>query len=445
MKKALSTHGITSLPKIYHTDSNSNFIKNERKTFLTITNDDTNFANNQSKYLDQALYTMQQSYLKPWEKDMDNNIYKSYGKSNQQLIRLIKEKNKTKPIYNRQNNCENIISPSQKTKPKKNFIKMNIENAKYDSSIKKIKMRSFLAFKKYFNENTKKVFDGYSIAKNVQTKFELKNELKPPELTVNDYILKTRKLLCNNTIIHILNNQRNKIKRNEDSYQKALTKELKILDNDIELFETVKDSKKDEIKIRENELMKYAQINKIIFEKFRLLSQEHKSILDEIQRTIISINKCKSYAKYIFNILNIDVPELKQYDKENEFKNFKHKTENEINQLISEVISKYNSLINNEKYLQITEELKNGYINLEDFYEYIENNIIKKLSEKSSNEVERKENEEEHLKSLQEIKKRDNNYSNEYILYMKDKQIELNEIDLMKMNPDYIEFNNYII
>ena len=445
MKKAFSSNGMLPLPKIYNGDLNPNIIKNERKTFLTIVTDDINFANDQKNYLDHVVYTMRQSYLKPWEKDSDNNIYKDYGKSNQQLIKSIKEKNKEKPIYKRPNNSLKTIIPPQKNIIKKNFIKTNIDNAKLNSNIKNIKISSLLRFKKYFRENSQNVFDGFSIAKNIQTKCELKQKLKPPVLEIKDYVIRTKQLLYSNSITHLLNKERNKIRKYEESYEKALIKELDSLSNDIHKFDLLKDTKIDEIKVKENELIKYIQINRATFENFKLLAQEHKSILEEIQKTIISINKCKSYAMNIFNILNIDIPELKQHDKEVEFRNFKNQTENEINQYISEVILNYTSLINNKKYIQISEELKNGNISLEDLYEYIENNIIKKLSEKSMNEMERKKLETEHLKSLQEIKKRDNTYSNEYILYMKDKQVAQNQIDLFKMNPDYVDFNNYIL
>ncbi len=58
-------------------------------TFIT---DDINFAKVQVDKINHSISAQKIKSLKPWEKSTNNNIYKSYGKSNYQLMKDLSKK-----------------------------------------------------------------------------------------------------------------------------------------------------------------------------------------------------------------------------------------------------------------------------------------------------------------------------------------------------------------
>ena len=237
-------------------------IKNRQKLLIT-ESDDRGFAQDQADRIIQGIYLRNQLKLKPWEKDSFKNIYNSSGKSNHQILHNLKLRVPS----------SKTINTEQLTKKKNN---------------------------RYFNdEESKSINDSQEIVKQIQLNSDIRKQFNQPSPNIKAYTLDTKEICKSKMLSEYINIERDKMKKRLNEYEKALKNEIKNLNKDIFKFE----------QYSTNELLKRNLKYKYIFDieanrknlsfKIKKISQENRTLVDEIPKYLKSINGKKIYVNFI--------------------------------------------------------------------------------------------------------------------------------------------------
>ena len=278
LKKAFSS--LIKYPKIgpmRQLNDIYNATKYKKKTFLTLTTDDIDFATIQNNIIDYKIKNIKEFGKKPWEKSMNNNIYSSQWTYNKSIIKKVKN---------------NISVETNKN----NYNILNFKN-----------------HKKLFKNDTAQIFNAYSTLKNYKFKNKLKKKY-PLDPKFKNMISNTKDICFNNYVINLLKKERVNIHSKEIGYKKALKKEENILNNDIKNFDNYKSQEKVKLKNMEQNLQNKININFSIFEIIKQKSHEHRVIMDEIKKILNNIIKFKYYGLFINQLLGVENDVLAQSD-----------------------------------------------------------------------------------------------------------------------------------
>ena len=252
-KLALSSDSTTSLP----------LISTRNSTFLTLTTDDTAFALGQVGKINRDKYLREQYNLKPWEK-IDTNIYLSSGKSNYSILQDLKKKIR---------------------------IQTEMKDIDFNNN-------------KYYNKyDLEKIFDGLQIVNQVKTKDVTKQLSKEPYSDLNSFKAQSREICIKNMLLDLMRDERQKIILETNERENALKSGFDDLNKDINSFEKFKDNLKLQERKTEQILSKLTQDNKKLFEKKKKVNQEHRTILDEIEKSIRGIMNMKQYSVFTHTLL----------------------------------------------------------------------------------------------------------------------------------------------
>ena len=322
--------------------------------------DDIIFAEDQLEKLDKDLFIKKFRKLKPWQKACKNNIYSPSGKSNHTIL---KELNLKKNSNNKKNIC---LTP-------KNGIDPFFLGTSNISEISHINNSLFLS-------------------KRLKSNSEVNQKLKIPRLNIKSYIDNTKEIFKDNFLSRIINSERNEMNREIIEYKNSLKKEELNLSQDIQLFENFKKNKKSQINKDEEFLAKLTKYNKMLNDELKRTSQEYGKIKDEIIKEIEIILQLKEYAIFIHNLLKINLNVKYKEVKENI--GYRRLTDNQLNNLLTDIFSEFNELITKKEFIDLLIKLLEEDNAISIFKMLQENilrinfklNIIKKENDMSGNE-----------------------------------------------------------
>ena len=388
---SISTSSSVKLPEL----------KNRQKVLITEP-DDMGFAKEQANKITRGIYLRRQLNLKPWEKDSFNNIYKSSGKSNHQILKYLK-----------------LRINSGKT------LNINdLSNSNY-----------------YKDYEIKTINDSREISKEIKLNSEIRRKFRQPSANIKAYTIETKEQCKINMLADVIKLEKEKMKQKLLEYEKALQNENNILDKDISNFEkfTTNEALKRQ---QNNQYINYIELNrKKLMLKIKQLAQETSTLKIEIIKVLRRINDTKIYVNFIHKLFGGE-PELAKIDLDNY--NFSNLKENEINSLTQMIENEMNKNDKQENILvnSAEEDLIKNMDKLDIVFKVMEENIMKTLAQKEKirNEIisikENGENEIEYLKQL--IEKREKEYEE----FLKEYKVEKNTIDSISFSSE--KYNNFV-
>ena len=286
---SISTSSSVKLPEL----------KNRQKVLITEP-DDMGFAKEQANKITRGIYLRRQLNLKPWEKDSFNNIYKSSGKSNHQILKYLK-----------------LRINSGKT------LNINdLSNSNY-----------------YKDYEIKTINDSREISKEIKLNSEIRRKFRQPSANIKAYTIETKEQCKINMLADVIKLEKEKMKQKLLEYEKALQNENNILDKDISNFEkfTTNEALKRQ---QNNQYINYIELNrKKLMLKIKQLAQETSTLKIEIIKVLRRINDTKIYVNFIHKLFGGE-PELSKIDLDNY--NFSNLKENEINSLTQMIENEMN-------------------------------------------------------------------------------------------------------
>lgn len=366
-------------------------ISTRSTTFITSTTDDVGFAQQQIDKIDRQNYLSNYYRLKPWEQISNYNIYASSGKSNYSLLSDIRKK------------------------------------VKIGKPIKEINWST----EKSLNRNQlQKVFDASQIMKRIRNN----SEFKEPYIDLHTYSSQSREICIRNMLIDLMNDERKKITQHQKEISYALSHSLKELNNDMNIFEKFQEEVRKKSKETEITLNKLLQQNKKLVDKKKKVNQEHRLLLDEIEKVIRMIFNMKYFGLFVQNLLG---GETKFNDNSlRDGVDIKNNREKELEVYYEKIVNDFGGLLEHgidEKTLSDPSQIMN-------IFEQYEDNIIKLLNQKEDYEIEKdewKKKTEEHFRDYY-LKEQLSN--DEYQRILKDIEIIQKQIRQIKANSESGEF-----
>ena len=394
MKKSNSAFFFPSIPSTSNNSLN-------KSVFMTIT-DDIGFTKMQIDKINESIKNLKEKELKPWQKNINNNIYSCNGKTNYHLIKELNKKFK-------------II------KNDKDIKKINWSNQNY-----------------YNKKQLNNIFDGYNISKRVINNFEIKRKCRERSFEMDAFISQTRNISLDNLKINLIKNEREKIYTKQLDYQKALDYEKKSLEKDVEDFNAFKLEVKTRLKEDEMTLYKFIQNNKLLFEKHKQLSKEYKFFVEEIMRYIKLIISYKHYGIFIHKLLGGESKVLKI--KLDEKINFKGWTEKDLNNYIKNVIKELNIFMSESSFDEKTVEILSDNKRLESLFKIMEENILKIVDENAEFEKEEEKIMQENMTKYNKLLSDYNDNKIKYELYLKELEQEKSKIKGIIIDPELSDY-----
>ena len=364
-------------------------------TFLTSSTDDVSFAANQIQKINKKMFLQEYYHKKPWNKDSNNNIFLENGKSNFMLLHEIKKK------------------------------------LLHKHSLKDINWHS----QRYFNEKQlNKVLDASHIVKQHETR----KETVEPYIDIHTYKQQSKEICVNNMLINILNEERNKINQKQQAISNALVRSHNDLDNDISLFDSFKDDMRKQTKQNEIYLSKVSLHNKQLLDMKKKCMQDHRLILDEIEKTIRQIITHKYYAVFVHSLLgngekiiHSSIPDKIE---------IKYNREVELTEYVEHICNEMMFLLNNNT---ANTNMINVDVDTEriiNIFEQSENNIIRLIKLKEEYDIERSNIISSNASTINELVKRYELHESEYNAYVSEVEDLEKEMNVINSNINVDEF-----
>ena len=335
--KQIISKSINVLPPKEQNTFNDNTSRNRTdSTFLTVSTDDVSFASNQIRKITQKFHLQNYYNKKPWDKDANNNIFLTSGKSNFMLINEVKNKLKTKKPLKELNTNMNSYIP---------------------------------------NDQHDKIIEASHILK----RYENRKDCKEPYIDIYTYKTQSKEICIKNMLIDLMNEERMKLNKHEQEISRALTLNQRDLDKDIALFDTFTNDVRIKSKEIENRLGRVMQENKHSIDRKKKHTQDHRVILDEMEKTLRQIITLKFYAVFVHTILGGGKKYIKS--KLPDKLEIKDNREQELVEYTQQICDELGFLLDDEddkecqRILSDPEEVMN-------IYEQCENNILKFIAQR---------------------------------------------------------------
>ena len=367
-------------------------------TFLTSSTDDISFAAKQIQKINKKIFLQEYYSKKPWNKDSNNNIFLENGKSNFMLLHEIKKK-----LLHKQ-------------------------------SLKDINWHS----QRYFNEKQfNKVLDASHIVKQHETR----KETVEPYIDIHTYKQQSKQICINNMLISILNDERNKIQQKQQAISNALVQSHNDLDNDISMFDTFKSDMRKQMKQNEINLSKVSLHNKQLMELKKKCMQDHRLILDEIEKTIRQIITHKYYAVFVHMLLgNGDKLVRSSIPDKIEIK---YNREVELMEYAEHICNEMLFLLNNNTDTNSNTSAIDVDVDTEriiNIFEQSENNIIRLIKLKEEYDIERANIIQQHALTINELEQKYQLHEKEYNACVSEVNELEKEIHMINNNINVDEF-----
>ena len=374
--------------------------RSNNKIFMTIS-DDLGFVNKQIEKIDYVFKSDKKYKPKLWQKQLTNNIYKLDGKTNYEILKEYTQKFK---------------------------IRKDINLTKLDLS-KQPNLN---------NKQVNQILDAKEISKKVFDKVKINKKIRFKKINLNEFRNLTRNISWNNIKMKLISEERNNISKNEKDYEKALKREKKSLEIDIEKFDIYKRKTIKKMKDDEYVLFKLMRKMRLLYEENKRVTLEYRYIVEEIIRYIKLINK---YIKYANSIQTLLFENNKSSDINlDEYINYRNWTEKDLDKYIQKALDGLTVYLketsSNEKILDNL--TKNNSLIL--LLKNKENNILKSLEEKSEYEEEQKrimkENEIKCDKSLKDHE----NLKEKYDIFFAELEDEKAQYEKLIIAPDLFDY-----
>ena len=379
--------------------------KPSNKIFMTIS-DDLKIASHQIEQIDDILKKDTVDIRKLWQKKLTNNIYKSSGKPNYQILKEFTQRYR----INKENNL-----------------------SKFDWS-----KQRYLN-----NKQVSLILDGNKISKRILEKMEINQKIGDKKVNIKAFIFNTRDIAFKNIRKKLINEERKTILMKEKEYEQALEYEKKSLEKDIDNFDIYKLDVKQRMKDDELTLNQLIQRNKFLYEESKRLSYEYKYIVEEIIRYIKLIINYKTYASFVHTLLDEDTKILDI--NLNQYINYKNWSEKDLKIYIKKVLEEMDlylkEILLNEKTLDILSDNNR----LEILFEIMEQNILKVFEEKEKLKQEQKRMNEENSKKYEKLKNDYENNKAKYNIYMTELEEEKAKLNKSNIDPELLKYYNDII
>ena len=373
--------------------------------FLITQPDDKGFAQEQIDKLYQGMYLRRQMKLKPWEKNSFQNIYKSSGKSNHQLLQNLKMKIKV--------NSSNSITPE------------DLSN-KYNY---------------YKGHELRTISNSQEIAKQIQINSQVRRKFKQPSANIKTYTIQTKQICIDNMLSDLIKLERKNMQKRIHEYEKALKNEIRHLDKDIFSFEQYTTNEMFKRNARSKYMNSIETMKKNLNEVIKNCSQEYHSLKAEIPKTLKLINDKKIYVNFFHKLFGGD-PELADCNlDEMDFQNMPESELHSVTLMVENEMKK--SKPEDNILLTSTDEELMGNINKIDLvFKFMEEKILKTLDKKEQlrNEIiaitEERENEKKELEK--KIHEREKEYKSVLQEYEAEKENGEEFVSLSK--EEYIDY-----
>ena len=378
---------------------------NRLKNLFVTTLDDIGFANKQIEKIDDIVKKNKETEQKAWNRQILNNIYKFNGKSNYQALKEYSQHYK-------------IVK------------KTDLSQIDWDKQL-------------YLNKRqVNQILEGNKISKGVLQSVEITNRLRDKKVYLHEFVFQTKKISIKNLKIKLLKNERENVSKKENEYENALNYEKQSLENDIDKFDLYKIKTKQQLKNDETTLIKLNQMNKILFEEAKRLSNEYNYIVDEIIRYIALIINYKTYASFVYKLLGEEIDNFNL--SLNDCINYKNWTEKDLNQYVKKALiglETYLAKISlNERMLDVLSDNNR----LEILFQIMEDNILKVFEEKEEFEENEKRIMEENMRQYNKLMNDYENNKFKYNMYLTDLKDEKKKIKAANIDPEQFEFYTYM-
>ena len=311
------------------------------QNFLITQPDDKGFAQEQVDKIIQGIYIRSQMRLKPWEKDSFNNIYKSSGKSNHQILQDIKYKiNKNKTI---------------------NTDKFSKNNNYYK------------------DHELKTISNSQEIVRQMKSNIYIRKKFNQPSGNIKTYTIQTKQICQNNMLSELIKLERYKMRKKINEYEQSLKNEIKNLNKDILNFEQYATNEMFKKSEQNKYINKIETFKKNLNEDLKNINQEYHFLKAEIIKTLNKINDKKIYVSFVHKLFGGE-PELADCHLED--LNFQNMTDNELHS-VTNMVEKEMKKSKPEDNILITstnEELLSNIHKIDIVFKFMEENILKALA-----------------------------------------------------------------
>ena len=231
----------------------------------------------------------------------------------------------------------------------------------------------------------------------------------------NEVLMDNKEISLKNYLIGLLKEKRTDINEKERNIEKALKQSENQLDRDTKEFIDFVEETKRRLKLEDDEYVKYRNLHEQAEILYRKESSEYKKLLEELERTVKSINVLRGYGIFVYKVLGSEFwfSNIKEVDPR--LRNYEEVANDILNKYENIFTSGRQDLINDESLLLLK------------FREF-EDKVIKDLESKENVDKEISYIKKNFNNEIEELKKRERDFRNEV------KRVNREKKDLFKDN-----------
>ena len=216
----------------------------------------------------------------------------------------------------------------------------------------------------------------------------------------NEVLMDNKEISLKNYLIGLLKEKRTDINEKERNIEKALKQSEIQLDRDTKEFIDFVEATKRRLKLEDDEYVKYRNLHEQTENLYRKESTEFKKLLEELERTVKSINVLRGYGSFVYKVLGYEFwfSDIKEVDPR--LRNYE--------EVANDILNKYKNIFINGKQDIINDES----LLLLKFREF-EDKVIKDLESKENVDKEINYIKKNYNNELEELKKREIDFRNE--------------------------------
>ena len=216
----------------------------------------------------------------------------------------------------------------------------------------------------------------------------------------SEVLMDNKEISLKNYLIGLLKEKRTDINEKERNIEKALKQSENQLDRDTKEFIDFVEATKRRLKLEDDEYVKYRNLHEQAESIYRKESSEYKKLLEDLERTVKSINVLRGYGTFVYKVLGTEFwfSDIKEVDPR--LRNYEEVANN--------ILNKYNNIINNGNQDIINDEA----LLIIKFKEF-EDKVIKDLESKESVDKEITYIKKNYNNEIEELKKREKDFRKE--------------------------------
>ena len=216
----------------------------------------------------------------------------------------------------------------------------------------------------------------------------------------SEVLMDNKEISLKNYLIGLLKEKRTDINEKERNIEKALKQSENQLDRDTKEFIDFVEATKRRLKLEDDEYVKYRNLHEQAESIYRKESSEYKKLLEDLERTVKSINVLRGYGTFVYKVLGTEFwfSDIKEVDPR--LRNYE--------EVANDILDKYKNIFVNGKQDIINDEA----LLIIKFKEF-EDKVIKDLESKESVDKEITYIKKNYNNEIEELKKREKDFRNE--------------------------------